>query len=484
MRYASAFYVSGWLVSVLAGAMLIPAAFALYFEDGDSAVAFTFLSGLTAFVGGSFVLALRGATRLASTRENILLVAIAWLALPVFAALPFIATQSTSSFSSAYFEAVSGLTTTGASVLGPIATLPESVLIWRALLQWLGGLAAIIMTISILSGLGRGQDEAHGPLPGSGRFASSTDTFAFTAQTVTYIYGTVTLLGLAGVWLSGISFFNAMCLSLSAISTGGFTCSEGGTQNLNSPLAELIIAFLMIYGAINFLLHWAVLRGRPLTYVRDPEPSYLLLTILGVAVVLFFATGGNESADRAVSNFGFAVFNAASLLTTTGFWVGDLTVLYELPLIILILGALIGGCSVSTAGGVRIMRILLLIRQSLGELSRLAHPHGVVGVHYGRWAVSDQMMFGIWGVFVSFLLALACLSIIFAGSGLALEHALLGAISLLSNIGPLYDLAGEDALAFSDFSPALKYVMCFGMILGRLEVMIILSLFSLAYWRD
>ena len=240
----------------------------------------------------------------------------------------------------------------------------------------------------------------------------------------------------------------------------------------------------MVYGAINFLLHWAVLRGRPITYIRDPEPSYLLLLILLLASYLFVASGGNDDPDRALTNFGFAIFNAASLLTTTGFWVGDLNLLTDLPLVLLIVAALIGGCSVSSAGGVRIMRVILLIRQSLSELSRLAHPHGVVGVHYGRWAVSDQMMFGIWGVFLSFLLVFAVLSIILAGSGIPLEAALVGSISILSNIGPLFPLVMGEETAFSEFGIGLKYVLCAGMIIGRLEVMIILSLVSLAYWRD
>ncbi len=484
MRYAGTFFIIGWLVFILAAATSVPILLSLYLEQNNTAFALMTLAGLSGFVGGGLILTLRGATQPASTRENILLVFLAWLILPVFAALPFLATQSTASFSTAYFEAVSALTTTGASALGPVSSLSEPILIWRAVLQWLGGLAAIVMTISILSGLGRGQDETHGPLPGANRYASVTDTFAFTAQTVAAIYGSMTLIGLAGIWASGVSFFDSLCLSLTAIATGGFACSEGGTQNLHSPLAEFMIGILMIYGAINFLLHWAVLRGRPSTYVHDPEPSYMMLSIFLLATYFFYASGGNQVADRAVANFGFAFFNATSLLTTTGFWVGDLTVLREAPFVLLILAAIVGGCSVSTAGGIRMMRVILLTRQSLGELGRLAHPHGVVGVHYGRWAVSDQMMFGIWGVFVSFLFALAVLSILIAASGIPLTDALVAAVSILSNIGPLYPLVADGAQSYAGFSVGLKYVMCVGMIIGRLEVMILLSLISLAYWRD
>ncbi len=484
MRYAGAFYILGWLTFILAASMMLPVMFAVYFDATEIAFAFLTLAGLTAFIGGGLILTLRGATRTASTRENILMISLAWTVLPVFAALPFLATESTPFFSSAYFEAVSGLTTTGASVLGPVGELSQPILIWRALLQWLGGLGAIVMTISILSGLGRGQDEAHGPLPGSNRFASSTDTFAFTAQTVAAIYGMITLFGVAGVWASGVTFFDSVCLSLAAVSTGGFACSEGGTQNLNSPLAELVIGAVMIYGAINFLLHWAVLRGRPMTYIRDPEPSYLLLAMFLFGSYLFVASGGNADPDKALTNLGFAMFNAISLLSTTGFWVGDLQLLRDLPLVLLIIGALVGGCSVSTSGGIRVMRVILLIRQSLGELSRLAHPHGVVGVHYGRWAVSDQMMFGVWGVFVSFLLAFAILSIVLATSGVPLESALIGSVSILSNIGPLFPLVAGESAAFADLGMGLKYALCVGMIIGRLEVMIFLSLLSLAYWRD
>lgn len=484
MRYAGALYIVGWLIFFLAGTMLLPAMFAIYFEDPTGTFAFLALSGLTAFVGGGLILTLRGATQSTTTRENIFLIALAWIVLPIFAALPFLATQSTTSFVAAYFEAVSGLTTTGASVLGPVDQLPNAVLLWRSLLQWLGGLGAIVMTISILAGLGRGRDDDHGPLPGSNRFASATDTFAYTAQTVTAIYGTATILGLFGVWMSGVSFFESTCLSLSAISTGGFSCSEGGTQNLHSPGAELILALLMMYGSINFLLHWAVLRGRLSTYVRDPEPSFFFLFALVLASYIFLATGGNGNPDDAVTEFGFAAFNAVSLLSTTGFWVGDQEILSNLPVVVFVLVTFVGGCSVSSAGGVRIMRVILLVRQSLGELSRLAHPHGVVGVHYGRWAISDQMMFGIWAVFVSFLAALAVLSIVLAGSGIALQTAIVGAISVLSNIGPLFTLITDDPSAYARFGDGTLLVLCIGMIVGRLEVMVILSLFSLAYWRD
>lgn len=481
MGYATALSVIGWLLLGWAGAMLLPVLVALNYGETGAAGAFFASATLTAFAGGALTIATRGVGRPVSKREAFLVAVLAWTTLSAFGALPFLFTGTVPGVTEAYFEALSGLTTTGASVLGDLDRVPRSVLFWRALSQWSGGFGTIILALAMLSLLGvGGMQLAPSAMPRGGRDSLGARLLE-SARSIWWIYGLLTLIGAVLLWAAGMPPFDALSHAMTTISSGGFSTRNGSVGAFASPLVEAVLIVFMLAAASNFTLLWALFHGRTRPLREDPELRYLLLFGGGAAALVFAALLADGMGLGA--SLREATFSAVSVLTTTGFTTGSVAV-WPFGLSALFLGLMmIGGATGSTAGGLKIMRATLMVKEGGRELARLAHPHGVVQLRFGRRTLPDSALGAVWAFIILYLLCFVAVTLGLAAFGLDLQAALAAAGAALSNAGPAMAMVtgGEDGFVL--LPAGAKWLLVVAMLLGRLELFTLLAMLSPAFWR-
>ena len=485
MTYSTILHAFGWLILLVAGASILPWITALYLAEASSFVAFSLTVLLASFVGGSLIMAFRDVNLRTSKTDLFLLVSGCWLIVPLFGAIPLFVSGALPSLTDAYFEALSGFTTTGASVIPSLDETDRAILVWRAVLQWLGGWASIVMGAAVLAPLGIGGMELRvSPLTRADR-SQKLDRFRGTAKAVGGIYTTLTAACFFLVWAGGIPAFDAFCLALSTISTGGFTTSDAGLSGFEAPWSMMFLVIFMIIGAVNFATHRAASKGRLSEYQEDPEIIYLLAIIFGAGVLL--AVAALQNSGDIVSAFVSSLFTAVALATTTGFIAPDQTALVDLSPVFVVGLVLIGGATLSTAGGIKLMRLALLVKQSARELKRLTHPHGIIATHFDGRPISIQIMKSVWTFFILILFAYAILAVLLSATGLELEASMVAAASAIGNAGPAYDLVrlGEEAInpAYGEMTVSAKWLLMIGMLIGRLEILAFVALFSFEHWR-
>ena len=482
MSYATVLSVLGWGLAALAGAMLAPALLAYGLAEGTAASAFVATAVLTAFIGGALIIATRGARPEVGKPEGFLLAVLAWTVLPLFGAIPFLLTGTFDSLTGAYFESLSGLTTTGATLLADVDQAARSVLLWRALLAWIGGLGTILLAVSLLSlhGIG-GMHLFRSAIPRGERDALKP-RLVEAIRAIWWIYATLTALCTAVLWSVGMPPFDALVNALSALSSAGFTAREGSIGVYDSPLIELVLIVFMTIAALNFSLHWAAFHGRFGSYAGDPECQYfLVLAALGAAAVAaLYAWQADADTTLALRT---GLFNAVSMLSTTGFTTGNAaTWPVSVPVLLLTL-ALVGGATGSTAGGIKLMRLGLYFKQGGRELARLAHPHGIVRLRYGKQTVAEPVMRAAWSFFVLFMFGFVTVAVALSLFGLDARTALAAAAAALSNTGPALVMGSGGTAHWAAFPDGAKWVICLVMLVGRLELLTVLVLFRATFWR-
>jgi len=482
VRFFPAILFLGRLLVAFAAVMLVPAAVALIYNEPDSAFVFAATAAVTLFFGFGMVFAVQGAAGEARRRSDLLAFVAAWPLTAAFAAAPLYFLGATPSLTDAYFEAVSGLTTSGASVIADLDSVGRAVIFWRAWMQWLGGLWTIVMAISILPAFGIGAMDAFRSAMPYGEYVGLGTRARALATTMAGIYGGLTIVCMAALWAAGLPPFDAIALAMSTLSTGGFATRSAGLAAFDSPLVEALLIVFMLMGAVNFTVFWALMRGRWRALIRDPEIPYLVgLTIVGGVVLA--ALLSRESGLAAGEALRRGVFTAVSALTTTGFTLPGETAWPVVLTILVLFLMFIGGSTASTAGGIKIMRARLALGQGQRELARLAHPHGVVAILYGGAPVSERMIQALATYFILFTTTLAGLAAVLALSGLAPEHALAMAAATLSNAGAGLGLVMSGPANFALLPDASKWVVSAGMIVGRLELVAALVIFLPAFWR-
>ena len=484
MAYAAVFSVLGWTLVSFAAAMVLPAF--VGFGYGETQLGLTFLAaaGLTVFAGGALVISTRGPRALVSRREGFLLAVLVWAVLPLFGALPLYYGGAVPTAADAYFEALSGLTTTGATVLTDVESAARSILFWRALLQWYGGLGTIMLAIALLSLLGIGGMQLYRSAMPRGEQDSLPSRLKQAAAAIWWIYASLTLACAALLWLSGLPAFDAVCIAFSTLSTGGFSTRNASIAAFDNPVAELILVVFMLAAAVNFTLHWALAHGYGRAYREDPEIRLLLgiAVTAALAVALVFLV---QAGDDPLAAIGTALFSTVSFLTTTGFHgSGGAPSLWPafVPLLAFAL-MIIGGSTGSTAGGLKLMRLLILFKEAGRELARLSHPHGVIRIRYGQSAVSDEAMRALWSFFILYVFCLVAATLVLAALGLDLRTALAAAAAAFSNTGPALELVTAAGEGYGAFPAGAKWVLCFAMLAGRLELFAVLVLLRPTLWR-
>ncbi len=464
----------------LALAMLIPAAISVVAEDG-AAADFLVVSGLTGFLSGAIFFALQGHRLRFDRTAGFVLAAALWVVMPLIAALPF-ALHGHIGYVAALFEAVSGFTTTGATIFRSLADIGPSIIFWRAELQWLGGLATLVTFVTILAPAGIGGLSSRGLAPLGGFSEAGPERIIQGVRRLVTLYALFTSLCIILLFVSGVPTFDAICLAMSTVSTGGFMPVDGNLSVYGSPWAEAVIALFMVVGATSIVFHRSVLEGR-WSLVFDHRESWWVIGTMAVVGVVYgwaFHTGENLP-----SALGEGLFNSISLISTAGFETrhGGLSAIPDTLVLFLAFG---GAAALSTAGGIKYYRIGAMTVQSMHELKRLLFPHSVRSTRFGTQPYDLDLMKAVWANLVLAVVIVMIAALALAMSLPAFDAAMVAAMSAFSNIGPLYShewLIGANWPDYADFSVFAQLTMIVTMILGRIEVIVLFASLYAAYWR-
>jgi len=473
----------GLLLMLFSMTMLIPVLFSIGFNDRAwpsfvEGFAVTFLSGLIIWFP------LRHSRKDLRLRDGFLVVALFWTVLGTFGALPlYFADAPVMSFTDAVFESMSGLTTTGATVITGIDSLPKSILYYRQQLQWLGGMGIIVLAVAILPMLGVGGMQLYrAETPGPVKDTKLTPRITETAKALWYVYLAFTILCMGGYMLAGMGWFDALCHAFSTVAIGGFSTHDLSIGHFDSTAINVVTIVFMVLAGINFSLHFFAWRNISVRhYFQDPEFRAYGFILLVLSSIVVFSLFWNNTYSDPQAGLIDGIFQAVSIGTTTGFttanyaaWPGALPVL-------LIFASFIGGCAGSTAGGIKVMRWLLIAKQGMREISRLIHPSAEIPVKIGNKAVPFRVVDAVWGFFSVYVVVFAVMLILMMATGLDQVTAFSAVAASLNNLGPGL---GEVAAGFMTVSDAAKWIAVVGMLLGRLEIFTLLVLITPTFWRD
>jgi len=473
--------VIGLLVMVFSIALIPPIIVSMIYSDETIMV---FFYAFIINILGGFLLwfPVRNARGELKIRDGFLVTVLFWTVLGLFGSVPFyLAELPNLSFTDALFESVSGLTTTGATILTGIDDLPKSILFYRQLLNWLGGMGIIVLAVAIMPMLGIGGMQLYrAEIPGPVKDSKLTPRIAETAKALWMIYATLTLVCALAYWVAGMSLFDAISHSFSTVAIGGFSTHDASIGYFDSVAIELICVFFMIVSAFNFALHFFAWRHRSVWhYLKDPEARFFILVILSSCILSTLVLAMTSTYDWGTS-LRYALFEAVSIGTTAGFGTTDFSIWPNFLPFLLIVTSFIGGCAGSTGGGMKVIRILLILKQGMREIQRLIHPSAVIPVKVGGKAVSERVVSAVWGFFSAYLIIYIVLMVGLMATGLDQVTAWSAVAATLNNLGPGL---GEVASSFSSISDPAKWMLCFAMLLGRLEVFTLLVLFTPMFWQ-
>ncbi len=482
MSFASIFRLLGWVLAAFGAAMVLPAALALVAGDGDLVWTFVASAGLTGFVGIGLAAATRGGRGEFGRREALVFAVLVWFVLAGFGAVPLYFADFPAAPVDALFEAVSGLTTTGASVIQTLDEAPAAVLFWRAMLQGLGGFLTVLMMVLLLSPLGvGGLDLASNALP-RGEGVDLPERLAQTARETSWVYLALVVVCGLSLWLAGMPAFDAVCHALSTVSTGGFSTRASGIGAFGGLGIELVLSVFMLLGACNFTLLWVLANGRMASHRVDAETRYLVYAVV-LAVFLMTTLAVVEARMQPGQAARFGLFTAISLLTTTGYESGVGPAGAGPSPALMIALVLVGGASISSSGGLKLLRLAVLLKQARRELARLIHPHGVIRLRLGDRSVGDHQIWAIWSYVFVFALSLAGTAMGLSALGLSAPAAMATAVAALTNAGPALHLIEPAAPLFAELGAATKLFLGFVMVLGRVELLTFFVLLNPSYWR-
>ena len=410
-------------------------------------------------------------------KDGFLIITLFWLVLSVAGSIPFV--LSGMSYMDAFFEAMSGITTTGATVISNLQSLPESMLLYRQLLQWMGGMGLIVLAIAVMPLLGIGGGQLYKTeIPGAMNDQKLTPRIKETAQALWLLYLVLTILCAFFYFLAGMSVFDAIAHSLSTVSIGGFSTYDQSIGHFNNGLIETVCMVFMLLSALSFALHYAAFyMKRPLKYFYDPELRFfvsILLLIFASAMLINYLSISEGATAREL------LFHTVSIVTTTGFTVGDTSQWNPSIGFLLLIGAFIGACSGSVGGGIKSWRVLIMINYAYINLKKMIHPSAVISLKIGTKNVENDVAASVWGFFSIYVISFMILLLGLVVSGLDFESSFSAIGACLNNLGPGL---GSVAQTYESVSPVGKGILAFAMILGRLEIFTLLVLFTPMFWK-
>ncbi len=473
----------GLLLMLFSTTMLPPVIVSLLYSDGFYN-SFLLAFGLTFLTGTLAWLPVRRVRKELRLRDGFMVVVMFWTVLGLFGALPFaVGADPHLSITDAVFESISGLTTTGATVITGIECLPPSLLYYRQQLQWLGGMGIIVLAVAILPMLGIGGMQLYrAETPGPMKDNKLTPRITETAKALWYIYLGLTISCTIAYWLAGMSFFDAIGHAFSTVAIGGFSTHDASMGYFQEqPLIELVAIIFMFLAGINFALHFLAWRGMNLKpYLHDAEFKTYVTILAVISVITTFYLHINATFDDFSRTLLHGVFQVVSIGTTTGFTTSNYALWPGFLPVLLLFASFIGGSAGSTGGGMKVIRFLLLLKQGMREIYRLVHPNAVIPIKIGGKPLPERVIDSVWGFFATYVAIFSILLLVLMLAGLDQVTAFSAVAATMNNLGPGL---GDVALNYSGIPDVTKWVLCFAMLLGRLEIFTLLVLLTPAFWR-
>ncbi len=481
MRWRCILQVVSILVLILGLTMVFPLLWGLYYGD-NGVTPIIHSMALTILVSGGSILLLRGPqTEFISQREGMAIVAVGWTAVGFFGCLPFHLSGEFGPFVNAYFESISGFTTTGSSILTDVQTISKSLLFWRSFIQWLGGMGIIVLSLAILPILGVGgmqlyKAEVPSPVPDK-----LQPRIRETARILWKVYVLFTVAQVVLLVLGGMGIFDALNHALTTMPTGGFSTKNASMAHFDSVYLDFVVAFFMLLAGINFSLHYQLLKGDTLAFWRNAECRFFLAATVVLTLVVTLNIYGTVY-DKIGDAFRYGAFQLVSILTTTGYATADYEQWPAMSQLILLLCMFLGGSAGSTAGGMKCLRIMVCFKYCYKELFTLIHPHAVSRIKIDGRSVPDDVVRSVLGFLALYLGLFAFSSVLLAGLGVDFITAFAAVATTIGNVGPGFGMVGpmENFAAI----PVLgKWLLIWCMLLGRLEIYTVIILLVPEFWR-
>ena len=481
MQFSIVFKTIGLLLMVFSLTQLPPIVVDAIYQQQEApsfvvAFALTFASGLLLY------LPFRKSTKDFRIREGILVVVSFWFVLSLFATIPFLLSESLRmSFSDAFFESMSGLTTTGATVLSGLDDLPMAILYYRQQLQWLGGMGIIVLAVAILPMLGVGGMELYHAESSGISKDRLTPKLTQTAKALWKIYLSFTVICAVAYYLAGMDIFDAIGHSYSTVAIGGFSTHDLSIGYFDNIAIESVAVVFMFLAGINFSLHFFVWRKKNvLAFFKDSEfQTYLLLlSVLISLVTLYLLNSGHYQTTQEALRYG--VFQSVSIATTTGFASTNYSLWPLILPVLLIFSSFIGACAGSTGGGIKVVRVLLMFKLAMKEIKKFIHPNAQINIKLNQRSVSESTLISVWGFFSLYVIAFIFIMVALMFTGMDQVTAFSATAASINNLGPGL---GDVAENYGAISESAKWILSFSMLLGRLEILTLMALLHKAFWR-
>lgn len=482
MQFLTIQRILGILLSLFSITMLPAAAVSLYYQDG-SINAFMDAFVLLLVTGIIFWFPARKHRKELKIRDGFIVVVMFWIALGISGALPFFLTEVPKmSFTDAVFESMSGLTTTGATVLTGLDTLPEGVLFYRQFLQWLGGMGIVVLAVAILPLLGVGGMQLYrAETPGPMKDSKLTPRITETAKALWYIYLSLTVGCAVAFNLAGMSWFDAIGHSFSTVAIGGFSTHDASMGYFNSATIEMVTVVFMLLAGMNFSLHFLAWRHRSIRhYWADSELRTYVSILVIISIVTSVYLTFNHTFENPWTALHHGIFQAVSIGTTTGFTTTDYSLWPGFLPILLLMASYVGGCAGSTGGGMKVIRVMLLFKQGYREVLRLIHPNAIYAIKVNNKALPAKVVGAVWGFLALYVFCFSIMHLFLMATGLDIVTSFSAVTACLNNLGPGLGEVGEN---YSSINSPAKWVLCIAMLLGRLEIFTLLVVLTPAFWR-
>lgn len=482
IHYRFITFLVGVFLSILATAMVIPACLDLAYQDPNW-VYFLESAAITGFVGVLLILSFKPeVTPFFEVRETFVLTVSSWLAIAGFAALPFLLSGAAPTLTDAFFEALSGLTTTGATVFRNLDYAPPGLLLWRALLQWLGGIGIVVMALIILPALKIGGMQLF-----RSEFSDRSEKYfprvSQISSAILYTYLLISGFCAVAYWFAGLSIFEALCLMMTTVSTGGFSTSDLSFGAFSSPSVDVIAIVFMTMGSITLLLFTRFLQGDRKALWQDPQVRVFCSLLLIASAVITVWLWGTQQCEW-VEALRYGTFTVVSVLSTTGFTMVDFNGWGGFPIVFIFLMMFVGGCTGSTSGGIKIFRFQILFKAAKTQILQLRHPHGVFIPLYNKQKISETEFMSVLAFFALYILCYGALALGLSLCDVDVLSSLSGSAAALGNVGPGLGIAVSSSGYYGELPELAKWVVMVGMLVGRLELLTLLILLTPGFWRS
>jgi trk system potassium uptake protein TrkH len=480
-NYKTVFFSIGVLLVILGLFMIVPFFIQVIYDQKNG----TFLSSasITIFIGILLVLTNLEENRKLSLQQAFILTTLAWVSIAIFGSLPFILSELKLSFIDSFFESMSGITTTGSTIIIDLDNAPKGILIWRAILQWLGGIGVIVMAITVLPLLNIGGMQlfkTEGP--------DATEKILPKARevtiTISIIYLSLTATCGLAYWFFDMNVFDSVAHAMTTIATGGFSTYSNSIGHFQNPSIEIVAIIFIILGSIPFFSYLKFVKGNKKIFFNDAQIKGLIYILIFSIILMFFYLLFTNKELYFLENLRISTFNIVSILSGTGYVTEDFSLWGKFPLVFFLLLMFIGGCAGSTTCGIKIFRFQIIGYFIMNQIKRIAYPHAILPIKYDNETITDSFVYSIIAFVFLYFFIFFILAALLSLNGLDFMSALSGSATAISNVGPgLGSVIGPDG-NFSSLPNFSKLSLCLGMLLGRLELFAVLVLFFPSFWKN